>query len=222
MHHIQRKILRQLMYAPSLNYAKMRPPGVESNHFAYHLDQLIRERLVVKDERAYSLTDKGLMFVDRASHDIMNPRLQPHIVTSLYITNDQGQMILYKHGFQPYLNLYGPLQGRTHYAEHIAEAAERELFEKSGLSGRSLNHRGIVYIHTTKAGVDVSKIMAHIFSGTLTGAPELKASQDGMAIWKDPAQLIKNQCMPGFREVRKLLSNNVDSFIFAEIETSIV
>jgi ADP-ribose pyrophosphatase YjhB (NUDIX family) len=222
MHHIQRKILRQLMYAPSLNYAKIRPLGVESNHFAYHLDQLMREKLIVKDGRSYSLTDKGLMFVDRVSHETMNPRPQPHIVTSLYITNDRGQMVLHKHGFQPYLNLYGPPQGRVHYAEHIAEAAERELLEKSGLSGISLTHRGIVYIHATKPSADVSKILAHIFSGTVTGAPELTAARDGTAVWEDLALLTTGQCMPGFVEVQELLSTHIHSFFFAEIEALMV
>ncbi len=222
MHYIQRKILRRLMYAPSLNYAKMRPPGVESNHFAYHLDQLMREKLIVKDGRDYSLTEKGLMFVDRASHEAMRPRQQPHIVTSLYITNDQGQMALYEHLFQPYLNLFGPLQGRIHDAEHIAEAADRELFEKSGLSGVSLTHRGMVYIRAVKAGVEVSKILAHIFSGTTTGRPELATLRDGIAVWKDPAQLTKDQCMPGFVEVRELLVTHTDDLFFAEIETSMV
>jgi ADP-ribose pyrophosphatase YjhB (NUDIX family) len=222
MHHIQRKILQQLMYAPSLNYAGMRPPGVESNHFAYHLEQLIREKLIVKDGRSYTLTDKGLAFTDRANHETMSPRLQPHIVTSVHITNDQGHMVLYEHLFQPYLNLYGPPQGRLHYAEHVAEAAERELFEKSGLRGVALTHRGMVYIHTTKAGAEVSKILAHILSGTTTGTPELTESQDGTAIWKDPAQLRKNECMPGFMEVRGLLSVHTDSFFFTEIETSML
>src|SRR5581483_11454279 len=140
MHHIQRKILQQLMYAASLNYAKMRPAGVESNQFAYHLDQLIHEGLIAKDRRSYSLTDKGLALVDRSSHKDIRVRLQPHIVTSLYITNDQGQMLLYEHRFQPYLNLYGPPQGRLHYAEHIADAAQRELFEKTGLVDVPLKH----------------------------------------------------------------------------------
>jgi len=143
-------------------------------------------------------------------------------VTSVYITNDQGQMVLYKHLFQPYLNLYGPPQGRMHYAEHIAEAAERELFEKSGLNGVSLAHRGIAYIYTTKAGKDVSKILAHVFSGTTTGTPELTESRDGVAVWKDPAQLIKNQCMPGFMEVQELLAAHTNSLFFTEIETLMV
>ena len=222
MHHIQRKILQQLMYAPSLNYARMRPPGVESNHFAYHLDQLVRGKLIVKAEHSYSLTHKGAAFVDRASHESMHPRLQPHIVTSVYITNDHGQMALYKHHFQPYLGLYGPLQGRMHYPEHIAEAAGRELFEKAGLKGVPLTHRGIVYIHATKGDAGVSKILAHIFSGTIMHTPQLTALRDGTAVWKDPAELADNQCMPGFIAVRELLAHHTDGLFFAEIESAMI
>jgi ADP-ribose pyrophosphatase YjhB (NUDIX family)/predicted transcriptional regulator len=222
MHHIQRKILQRLMYAPSLNYAKMRPAGVESNHFSYHLEQLIRDGLIVKSERSYLLTDKGLTLIDRVSHESMTPRIQPHIVTSVYVINEEGQMVLYEHLFQPYLNLYGPPQGRTHYEEHIAAAAERELFEKSGLNDVALKHRGIVYIHATKASTDISKILVHVFSGTVTGRPELAPVSDGTAVWKNPAQLTKNQCMPGFKEVQKLLSTEQECLFFAEIETELV
>jgi ADP-ribose pyrophosphatase YjhB (NUDIX family)/predicted transcriptional regulator len=218
MHHIQRKILQQLVYSPSLNYAKMRPPGVESNHFAYHLDQLMRDGLIAKDDRSYSLTDKGLALADRTSREGMTQRLQPHNMTSVYITNDQGMLLVFEHRFQPYLGLYGPPQGRVHYEEHVAEAATRELFEKSGLSDIPLTHRGIVYVHATKAGTDISKILIHVFTGTVTGTPDLAESKDGVAEWKDPADLTKETCMPGVMEVRELLAGS-DSLFFAEIET---
>lgn len=153
MHHIQRKILSKLMYAKTLHYAEMRPAGVESNHFAYHLEQLIHEGYIVKNGRDYSLSDKGLALADRSSHETMAPRLQPHIVTSIHLTDaNTGQLLLYRHYFQPYLNLYGPPQGRVHYDENLANAAARELQEKTGLSDIPLQHRGTAYIHTSKAG----------------------------------------------------------------------
>lgn len=221
MHHIQRKILQQLLYSPALPYAKLRPDGVESNHFAYHLDQLLREKLIIKGADGYTLSAAGLALADRASHSDMAPRLQPHIVTSLYITNDQGQLLLYQHRFQPYIGLFGPPQGRIHYAEHIADAAQRELSEKTGLQDVSLTHRGMVYIHTTKDDTDVSMLLAHVFSGNMSGAPDLADSADGMALWQDPSQLRKDQCMPGFVRVYELLQAAGSELFFAEIEAQL-
>lgn len=207
------------MYAPTLTYAQMRPPGVESNHFAYHLDQLLREALIAKDGRNYSLTEKGLSLADRVSHESMTVRLQPHIVTSIHLTNDAGQTLLYRHTFQPYLNLHGAPQGRIHYEEHIADAAARELTEKTGLSDVALTHRGMVYIHATKSTQDISKILAHVFTGTVNGTPALvEPTAKGACSWGKTARLAKSQCMPGFKEVQKLLAQHPNELFFAELE----
>jgi len=210
------------MYAPSLSYAQMRPKGVESNHFAYHLEQLLKTGLVAKTDRKYTLTAEGMALADRVSHQDMLVRKQAHIVTSVCITNDAGQMILFKHAFHPYLGLMGLPQGRVHYDEHITEAAERELLEKTGLDDVELTHRGTAYIHTAKDGVDLSKLLAHVFTGTLKGTPELSSTdkQKGAPSWRDPSTLTDSQCMPGFRQILKLLDGNQTLF-FAEIEAAL-
>lgn len=217
MHHIQRKILSKLLYAKELGYAQLRPTGVESNHFAYHLDQLLRAHFIGKEGRRYFLTPEGQSHADRVSHSDMAVRQQPHIVTSIHITNDVGQSVLYKHAFQPYMNLYGAPQGRLHYDETVTEAAMRELFEKTGLVDIALTHRGVAYIHATKDGKSISKIMAHIFTGSIVGTPALSpTSSNGVARWLKATRLSKAQCMPGYKEVRKLLAMP-ESFFFAEI-----
>jgi ADP-ribose pyrophosphatase YjhB (NUDIX family) len=222
MHHIQRKILSRLMHAPSLGYAKMRPERVESNHFAYHLDQLQREDLVIKQEHRYTLTPKGLVLADRLSHESMTVRIQPHIVTSLYITNDSGEMLLYQHLFQPYMGLYGPPQGRIHYDEYVADSATRELAEKAGLTDVPLIHRGIVYVHALQSDRTISKILAHIFTGTIHGRPELAApTPKGVCSWNNPDDLMGAAWMAGFSEVRQLLAAPQNELFFAELETSL-
>jgi ADP-ribose pyrophosphatase YjhB (NUDIX family) len=199
----------------------MRPVGIESNHFAYHLDQLLRAGLIKKDGRLYSFTDKGLALADKVSHDSMAPRTQPQIVTTIYITNDAGLILIYEHAFQPYRGLSGPPQGRLHYEEHVADAARRELADKSGLSDVELTHRGIAYIHATRQGADISKLLSHVFTGTVLGNPELShQSSDGSCSWMDAALLHEAESMPGFAEVHALLAAS-DQFFFTEIETEI-
>jgi ADP-ribose pyrophosphatase YjhB (NUDIX family) len=222
MHHIQRKILQLLMHAPTLSYARLRPNGVESNHFAYHLDQLIRARLVVKQDRNYSLTPEGLHHADRASHATVAVRKQPHIVTTILINNDAGQTVLFTHAFQPYLGYVGFPQGRAHYDETIAEAASRELFEKTGLQNVPLEHRGMVYVSAVKEGETISKILAHVFTGTVQGTPTL-ASDDpkkGTASWGKPDPDGETKYMPGFWQITQLVLKSKNLF-FAELEDSL-
>jgi len=224
MHHIQRKILNLLVYASSLTYAQLRPKGVESNHFAYHLEQLIKAGYIKKLERGYELTPEGLAFADRASHVDMSVRKQPHIVTTIVVTNDAGDTLLFKHAFQPYLNKFGYPQGRTHFSEDIATAAKRELAEKSGLTNIALVQRGIAYITSCRDGEVVSKLLTHVFSGTVKGRPQLQSSdiQKGTALWDKLSAYKDTDCMPGVFQLRQLLdTTKSDQLFFDEIRTEL-
>ncbi len=206
------------MYTPTLNYAQLRPKGIESNHFAYHLEQLVKTGLVAKHDKGYSLTTEGLAFADRASHHNMTIRKQPHIVSTIDITNEKGETLLFKHAYQPYLNLVGFPQGRLHYEERVAEAAQRELSEKTGLKDIPLKHRGIVYIYATKQGADISKIAANVFSGTVKDTPEVTGNElKGEAYWGKHNELNIQECMPGFLEIKALLAKN-KAFFFTEVD----
>jgi hypothetical protein len=143
VHHIQRKILGKLLYAEMLSYSQARPAGVESNHFAYHLDQLVRDDIVTKEGKWYLLSPKGLALVDRMSQEKMVERLQPHILTMSKVTDPQGNTLLFRRGFQPYIHLLGFPLGKIHMEESVQAAAERELREKTGLEGSMLTQRGI-------------------------------------------------------------------------------
>lgn len=197
----------------------MRPEGVESNHFAYHLDQLMKVGYVAKENRNYYLTTKGKILVDRSSHDKMSVRIQPHIVTSVYIQNEAGKTVVYQHNFQPYLGLYGAPQGRVHYDEKIASAASRELKEKTGLENIPLAHRGIVYIRTTSGDEVINILLAHIFSGRVSGESDLATeSKSGKPEWIDTSTLRDNVFMPGFKHIEAKLSDNDTTLFFDEID----
>lgn len=218
MHHIQQKILNKLLYADGLGYAEMRPKGVESNHFAYHLEQLVRDGIVSKQERCYSLTPQGLMLIDRLSQGKMVDRLQPHIVTAIDITNGQGQTLLFKRAFQPYIHRLGFPLGKIHFEETIQQAAERELFEKTGLNGIPITHRGDVYLESKIQGTVISKVLYHLFQGQVSGTPEVAAANParGTCMWVDSTSLADFECMPGFRSMKQLLQDK-PKFFFAEL-----
>lgn len=222
MHYIQRKIFNRLRYAKSLNYSQMRPEGVESNHFAYHLDKLINDGLVEKHERQYSLTSQGLSLADRLNHTTVDIKMQPHIVVAPHIVNSEGQDLLYQHSFQPYLGLFGPPQGRFEYSDNsVISAGQREVNEKTGLDSVDLEHRGIVYVTTHMNGEVISRILVHVLTGKIDGTPKLSPpSPKGQSIWGDAAQLTSQQCMPGYLQTRQLLQDNPGLF-FEEIFTEV-
>jgi 8-oxo-dGTP pyrophosphatase MutT (NUDIX family) len=206
VHHIQAKILQKLLYTESSTYAGMRPAGVESNHFAYHLEQLIKEKLITKDGKQYTLSPSGLAYIDRLSQGKMVERLQPHIVTAIDLTTPDGKTLLFQRRFQPYIYLWGFPLGKIHYDESIADAAARELTEKTGLAGIPLTHRGMVYIEAQKQGTTISKVLYHVFHGDAphelpTQTPELR----GACRWADHTSFDAAELMPGFVRIKQLL-----------------
>lgn len=216
MHNIQRKILNKLLYAESLAYAQMRPDGVESNHFAYHLDQLVRGGIVGKKDKAYFLTPDGLALVDRMSQEKMVDRLQPHIVTAIRLKNSDGHTLLYKRNFQPYIYRVGLPLGKVHYDESVLQAAKRELLEKCGLIGMPLTHRGMAYIEAHQQGVTISKVFYHLFTGITDEEPQQTNTLRGSSFWGNTEDYDGHDLMPGFRTLENLLNSNEELF-FTEI-----
>jgi ADP-ribose pyrophosphatase YjhB (NUDIX family) len=221
MHHIQAKILRRLLYVTQTNYAAMRPDGVESNHFAYHLEQLLREGLVEKQGKGYGLSAKGLAYVDRLSQGAMKDRLQPHIVTAIDLTTPDGKTLLFKRNFQPYIHLLGLPVGKIHYEESIVDAALRELSEKTGLSGIALTHRGMVYIHAKKNEYTIGRVLYHVFHADVEQELTVMTPADrGECEWMDHTLLTERECMPGFIRIKQLLASSQGLF-FDEIQAEL-
>ena len=217
VHYIQSKILQKLLYVPESNYAGMRPEGVESNHFAYHLEQLLKDKLIIKEDKAYRLSGAGLAYVDRLSQGKMVNRLQPHIVTAVDITTPAGETLLFKRRFQPYLNLVGFPLGKLHYEEPLAAAAARELAEKTGLTGLPLEHRGMVYIQAVKDGTTIGRVLYHVFHADVPEAlPAVAPPERGECFWADHRTLDPATLMPGFLRVKQLLADG-GQFFFDEI-----
>lgn len=205
----------KLLYAESLAYSQMRPTGVESNHFAYHLDQLVKDDIVGKQDKRYFLAPQGLATVDRMSQEKMVPRQQPHILTVVDITNAKGQTLVFRRAFQPYIQKFGFPLGKTHLEESVAEAAERELREKTGLSGIALTQRGMVYVHVKQQDITITKALCHVLSGQVVSArPLCPSPHRGQSRWADVSKLRPGQCMPGFLDIKQLLATSPPGQLF--------
>lgn len=219
MHPVRNDIIYLLMHAPVLTYTQLKPDDVPSNRFAYHIEQLAKDGLIAKTGEGYILTAAGMSLADRVSHETMAVRMQPHIVTTLRVTNRAGQTALFRHAFQPYFGIVGYPQGRIHYGESVAQAAARELQEKTGLSGVALKHRGIVYVTGRYEAEDISRILCHVFSGEVQGTPELSCTDTtkGSSFWGSPYDYTATAHMPGFNEITALLAREENNLFFDEI-----
>ena len=137
-HHIQKSILEMLMYRSTARFRDLRPPKTDTNLFTYHLQALIKAGLVKKLPTGYSLSTKGLSYVDRVSTENRMIRMQPKIISMLLIQNSDGDVLLQRRTKQPYIDSWTLPYGKLHIDdESVEEAAQREAFEKLGLADQS-------------------------------------------------------------------------------------
>ena len=213
MHILQQKIISRLLHHSGARFAELKPMGIESNHYVYHLKSLIREGLVKKSGNLYQLTTKGKQLVGRLSFQDFRERIQPRIVTMVACKNSRREYLLYRRNREPFLNTVGFPYGKIHLGETILEAAERELKEKTGVSAK-LKHRGDVYLTTYENNDLLSQTLCHIFSGDKPVGRLVERSEKGECFWAKWDTMKKSELIPGFAEIVKLLKDKPAKNLF--------
>jgi ADP-ribose pyrophosphatase YjhB (NUDIX family) len=217
MHHLQQHILRQLILSDQLNYAKLKPKGVEGNLFTYHLGKLIAEGLVGKSDSSYQLSAEGKRYADGLSLKTFEPRAQASIVTLMICRNSYGDYLLFRRRKQPLIGMVGFPYGKVHLGETVLEAAERELKEKTGVAAE-LSHRGDGYVTIHKAAEPISQIFFHLILGTSPAGPSRHKTRDGESFWAKPYQVEPQDLIPSVPDLIKALEQSSTSRFFAELK----
>jgi len=141
LHNIQLEILKQLLFAPSLRYSKLKPSSkMENNQFNFHLDQLIDGGYITKDGRDYSLTNFGKEYANRMDTEQTIIAKQSKIsawVCCIRTFGGKKQYLIYTRLKQPFYGCQGFISGKVAYGEKVLEAARRELKEETGLEGNA-------------------------------------------------------------------------------------
>ncbi len=146
-HHIERSILGYLMVHEYARFRDLRPDKVETNLFSYHLKLLLKADYVAKTERGYTLSRRGLVYVDRVSVEKMRVRTQPKIITMLLVQDGYGKVLLQRRTKQPYINTWTLPYGKLHIDDiSVIEAARREAREKLEFDPHRIRHVGDCYI----------------------------------------------------------------------------
>ncbi len=209
MHELQKHILKTLMFSKKAKYSTLKPKEVEGNLFSYHLKNLVKENYIELIDTFYFLSPKGRQYVDTLSSETLHPRTQPKIV-SIIVLKQGDTFLLYKRSKMPFINHIGFPYGKIHLEERVQDAAQRELYEKTGFTAE-LKHRGDVYLTIHDETELVSHMLCHVFTGTEpTG--ELK----GECFWSSIEEIPKTSLIPGVSQIVKLLEKNKTKFFFAE------
>ncbi len=139
IHDAQLLILRELLFHPSANYAKLqKPTGLTSDHFNFHIGRLVELGLVEKVEKGtYRLTVTGKEYANKLDTDHNTIERQPKMAVMLFLQQEIGgeqKMLIQQRLKNPHYGFYGFPTGKVRWGETIPQAAQRELMEETGLT----------------------------------------------------------------------------------------
>ncbi|MBC7868966.1 NUDIX domain-containing protein [Candidatus Saccharibacteria bacterium] len=139
IHDAQMVILRELLFHPSVSFAKLQKiTGMSSDHFNFHLQKLVELKLVEKVSRGtYSLSPRGKEYANKLDTDSNTVERQPKTAVILAVERlkkDGTKEYLFQERLkQPYFGFWGFATGKVRWGETITQTAERELLEETGL-----------------------------------------------------------------------------------------
>jgi ADP-ribose pyrophosphatase YjhB (NUDIX family) len=212
-HHIQKFIVSTLIHRKYARFRDLRPPRADTNLFSYHLKSLIKNGFVDKTEKGYTLSSKGLAYVDGVSGNTVTVRHQPRIITMLLVQNSEGRVLLQKRTKQPYIDAWTLPYGKMHIGDKsILKAAEREAFEKLLLKDQIIRHVGDCYIRVHVDNTILSTTLAHICRFETDDI-----IPDDTKIWVKPLSLSEYDLAPA---VEQIITRSFfgDDHFFAEFD----
>lgn len=145
---VQGLILRQLFTRDSLRFSEINTEGYSSDHFSYHLRQLIKHGLIERtDDDRYRLSvigrSRGVLLSTQSSGFIEQGFIACRIVISRE-TDGIKQYLIQERTKVPYKDYLAEPGGKILYGENIIDAARRNLLAETGLDC-DLEVKGIVH-----------------------------------------------------------------------------
>ncbi len=140
LHKAQVSILRTIRRAELSRYSHlMRPTGMDSDSFKFHLRKLIKNGFITKTcEGDYQLTPSGKEFannLDRVNRTVQKqPKLSAIIVASRIDHSGAKQYLFQKRLRHPYWDYWGFISGPVRWGVTPEEAAAHELLKQTGIT----------------------------------------------------------------------------------------
>ncbi|WKZ30427.1 MAG: NUDIX hydrolase [Candidatus Dojkabacteria bacterium] len=208
LHEIQRKILMKLLFAKDLRYSDMKPDErMENSQFDFHLDTLIGQGFISKENDKYALTTKGKEFANR--HDSDTTKLKVQAKISVWIAayrdhEDKREYLIYTRLKNPFYGAQGFIAGKLDYGEKVLDGTKRELLEEANLKGEPELVHIRHYINKNKETNEVIEDKFFFLCVVKNPTGEIVSSNEGLYEWVSKEQ---------FKEKVTNHFENFDSFL---------
>jgi len=136
IHEAQTKILRELLFVPTVNFAGLvKITALDGDHAKFHIKRLVELGYVNKKGSNYSLSAKGKEYANKLDTDDNTIERQPKSTTIIIIKNPKnGKFLIQQRLKNPYYGFYTFFGGKIRWGETVPETATRETLEETGLA----------------------------------------------------------------------------------------
>ncbi len=134
-HHIQKSIVYKLAFADALRFSELKPDGIESKLFDYHLKKVISANYVHKNEDGlYQLTPQGKMAGQRAlkNSQALIDQAYPILVLAIRRKEDKA-WLLCRRKSHPLIGRVGFMRSLPEAGKNVVESASQTCLELSGI-----------------------------------------------------------------------------------------
>jgi len=149
IHDFQISILRELLFKPGARFMDLKKVDTTNDHFTFHVNQLLKEGLIRKENGKYFLTTEGKEFANRMDTDSLKLEKQGKVAIAIHavrISKGVKEYLVHRRLKEPFYGWYGSHSGKVRWGETPLECARREFLEETGLSGK-FTLKGIVHYH---------------------------------------------------------------------------
>lgn len=187
LHHIQQNVLRELTYQQVASHSELLPDGMSGNAFNYHLNFLVKHRLVQKSGRGYTLSPLGRLVVESMSLDSKRFKLRPTVGVLLLLTHDSGKVLTYRSSRQPLIGWAGLPFGKLRIGEDYQETSKRMISRRGIVPDEVKDLRAIApfNIRYEEGGRLVCHRTGQIWGAVYTGRAHSSETANGASVWLD-------------------------------------
>lgn len=188
LHHIQQTVLRQLTYKKWVSYAELLPDGMAGNAFNYHLNYLVKHKLIEKSEQGYTLSTLGRLVIDAMSLNAKRFKLRPSTGVLLLLINQDGEVLVYESDRQPLIGHVGLPFGKVRIGASFKSSAERMILRRGmDLDDiTDLQYSGPLNVCYEEAEELVCQRTGQIWSAAYSGSFQGLETINGKSKWVDP------------------------------------
>jgi ADP-ribose pyrophosphatase YjhB (NUDIX family)/DNA-binding HxlR family transcriptional regulator len=220
---IKARILEQLMHKDLLFSEIVKKSGLRDHgHLNYHLQLLVRQGLVVKEGQMYRASAMGERLGVYLKQFQMK-EMYPISLVCAFVFNKSGELLLLRRAKNPQRGRWGLPGGKMVIGESLVQAAERELFEETGLKLKAVRALGFFPSRVYKSNelsyhVNIVPVLMKAFSEKDKISMDLEESSESCFV--HPNKLSKMELVSNNLEMIRAACKNMDGELFSFQEIS--